>query len=277
MPEKNVVQIAVDILQPNPLQPRGEIDEKSLEGLKNSIKIHGIIEPLIIAKTPAGYQIIAGERRWRAAKLLGIQTVPAIIYETSPRQMLEMAIIENLQRKNLNPIDRAKAFQRLRDEFKLSIKEISKRIGKSAPYVVNSIRLLALPDALKDGLLSGLISEGHARALAGIDNTRLIIEAYKEVLKEKASVRKTEEIARKYKEEIKKEAGEENKDQGMDKDQLESLGQEIEKIFNIPSLNVKIHQSKVMTRIEFRIRGNQEKGINLIEKLKNKIFDSKDK
>jgi ParB family chromosome partitioning protein len=194
---QQVIEIDVDSLQPNPLQPRGIITPESLVDLVDSIREHGILEPLVVAKTPAGYQIIAGERRWRASKLAGFKVVPALIKETTPQGMLEMALVENVQRSDLNPIDRAKAFERLISEFGLSNSEISQRIGKSSAYISNSLRLLTLPDALKDGLLTSLISEGHARALAAIEEPKLIVEAYKIILKENGSVRRAEELARK--------------------------------------------------------------------------------
>lgn len=193
---KHIVEISIDQLQANPLQPRGVITPESVTELMESIKEHGILEPLVVAHTPAGYQIIVGERRWRAAKIAGKTTVPCIVKETSPRGMLEMAIVENVQREELNPIDRAKAFETLVNEFSLGKAQIAKRISKSPSYISNTLKLLELPDALKDGLLSGLISEGHARALQGIHDLRLMIEAYKIVLKESASVRRAEEIAR---------------------------------------------------------------------------------
>lgn len=196
---EEIVQIPVDQLQANPLQPRGVITAESLVDLVDSIKEHGILEPLVVAKTPAGYQIIAGERRWRASKLAGFTHVPAIVRETSPKGMLEMALVENVQRVDLNPLDRAKGLERLMSEFGLTTSEIAVRIGKSVAYVSNSMRLLSLPDALKDGLLSGLITEGHARALAAIDDALLVVEAYKMVLREGASVRRAEEIARRMK------------------------------------------------------------------------------
>ena len=199
MADENIVQMPIDQLQANPLQPRGVITPESLVDLVDSIREHGILEPLVVAKTPAGYQIIAGERRWRSAKIVGLQTVPVIVKETSPRGMLEMAIVENVQRVDLNPIERARAFQRLIDEFTLSSVEISKRVGKSQSFVSNSLRLLSLPDAVKDGILSGLITEGHARALAQIGDSRLMIEAYKIVLRESASVRRAEDLARRMK------------------------------------------------------------------------------
>ncbi len=196
---EEIVQLEVNELQPNPLQPRGSITPESLVDLVDSVREHGILEPLVVAKTPAGYQIIAGERRWRAAKLAGLTHVPSIIRETSPRGMLEMALVENVQRVDLNALDRAKGFERLMNEFGLTTSEIAVRIGKSVAYVSNSVRLLSLPDALKDGLLSGLISEGHARALAAIDDQSLMVEAYKIILRESGSVRRAEELARRMK------------------------------------------------------------------------------
>lgn len=196
---EEIVQVHIDELQPNPLQPRGSITPESLVDLVDSIKEHGVLEPLVVAKTPAGYQIIAGERRWRASRLAGLTHVPAVIRETSPKGMLEMALVENVQRVDLNALDRAKGFERLMNEFGLTTSEIAVRIGKSVAYVSNSIRLLSLPDALKDGLLSGLITEGHARALAGIDDQQLMVDAYKIILRESGSVRRAEDLARRMK------------------------------------------------------------------------------
>lgn len=223
---EEIIQIDVNQLQPNPLQPRGSITPESLVDLVDSIKEHGILEPLVVAKTPAGFQIIAGERRWRASKLAGLTHVPAIIRETSPKGMLEMALVENVQRVDLNALDRAKGFERLQTEFGLSTSEIATRIGKSVAYVSNSLRLLTLPDALKDGLLSGLISEGHARALAAIDDTNLMVEAYKIILKETGSVRRAEELARRMKAKSKQSLNR----VGVRQDQLRIVSEELDKM-----------------------------------------------
>lgn len=223
---EEVIQIDVNELQANPLQPRGAITPESLVDLVDSIKEHGILEPLVIAKTPAGFQIIAGERRWRASKLAGLTHVPAIIRETSPKGMLEMALVENVQRVDLNPMDRAKGFERLQTEFSLSTSEIAVRIGKSVAYVSNSIRLLTLPDALKDGLLSGLITEGHARALAAIDDHNLMVEAYKIVLRESGSVRRAEELARRMKHKSKQSL----RRRGIRQDTLKIVSEDIDKM-----------------------------------------------
>lgn len=196
MKNQSVQNLDINLLQANPFQPREKIRPEELEDLVKSIKIHGILEPLVIAHTPAGYQIIAGERRWRASKVAGLTEVPAIIKETTPKGMLEMAIIENLQRVNLTPIERAQAFFKLQQEFSLSVSEVAERVGKSIPFISNSLKLLQLPDAIKDGLLGKQISEGHARAISGIQDIKTMIEVYKQILKENASVRRAEELAR---------------------------------------------------------------------------------
>ncbi len=199
MPIQHPTTLPVNQLQPNPLQPRGKVHKEELEELVNSVKQYGILEPIVVAHTPAGYQIIAGERRWRAAKLAELKEVPVIVKVTTPRGMLEMAVIENVQRVDLSPIERAQAFQQLLRDFKFNHQQIADKIGKSIAYVSNSLRLLNLPDAIKDGLAGGLISEGHARALASIENERIMIDCYKQILKEGASVRRAEELVRRYK------------------------------------------------------------------------------
>ncbi len=200
--DEQIYELEIDLLQPNPLQPRGLISPESLSELADSLKTHGVLEPLVVAKTPAGYQIIAGERRWRASKLVGFTKVPVIIRETSPQGMLEMAIVENVQRMELNPLERAQAYTRLMDEFGLTNAEISERVSKSPSYISNTIRLLTLPDALKDALMSGATTEGHARALSGLEDPHLIINTYKEVLKRNLSVRGTEELVRRMRAEV---------------------------------------------------------------------------
>lgn len=194
--DERIFELDIDLLQANPLQPRGFITPDSLAELAESIRTHGVLEPIVVAKTPAGYQIIAGERRWRAAKLVGLKAVPVIIRETTPQGMLEMAIVENVQRVDLNPLERAQAYRRLMDEFNLTNSEIAERVSKSPSYISNTIRLLALPDALKDALMSGQTTEGHARALGSLEDPHLIIEAYKEVLRRNLSVRGAEDLVR---------------------------------------------------------------------------------
>lgn len=266
----SIVQMPIDQLQANPLQPRGVITPESLVDLVDSIREHGILEPLVIAKTPAGYQIVAGERRWRSAKIVGLQTVPVIIKETSPRGMLEMAIVENVQRVDLNPIERARAFQRLIDEFSLSTSEIAKRIGKSQSYVSNSIRLLSLPDAIKDGILSGLITEGHARALAAVTDNRLMIEVYKIVLRESASVRRAEDLARRMRQQIGSTIKEAS--QHIFSEETDRIIKEIEEALSVSGgqpakARVKLSRSRKETRIIISLFGDLEQTEERLQKI----------
>lgn len=260
---EEIIQIDINQLQPNPLQPRGAITPESLVDLVDSVREHGILEPLVVAKTPAGYQIIAGERRWRAGKLAGLTHVPSIVRETSPKGMLEMALVENVQRVDLNALDRAKGFERLMNEFGLTTSEIAVRIGKSVAYVSNSIRLLSLPDALKDGLLSGLISEGHARALAAIDDPSLMVEAYKIILRESGSVRRAEELARRMK--VKSQQAERGKgireDQRMVSEEIDKMQDEMQTSLNngivddTKKSQVKLVRSRRETRVTLVFKG----------------------
>lgn len=274
---KQIVDIDVNELQSNPLQPRGLVTPESLVELVDSIKEHGVLEPLVVAKTPAGYQIIAGERRWRAAKMAGLSTVPSIIKETSPRGMLEMALVENVQREDLNPLDRAKAFIRLIEEFGLTNKEISKRISKSSAYISNSIKLLSLPDALKDGLLSGLITEGHARALASIDDVKLMIEAYKIILRESGSVRRAEEIARRMKKKAKQPP------KGLDRIAPLIISEESDKLCDEihaalgggEDIIIRLTRSRAQTKVFITLKGNLKKTEDNLQKIYQGIAKKK--
>ena len=272
---EEVIQIALEELQPNPLQPRGVITPESLVDLVDSIKEHGVLEPLVIARTPAGFQIIAGERRWRASKLAGLTHLPAIVRETTPKGMLEMALVENVQRVDLNALDRAKGFERLMNEFALTTSEIAVRVGKSVAYVSNSMRLLLLPDALKDGLLSGLISEGHARALSSIDDPNLIIEAYKQVLRESASVRRAEELARRMKAKSQQALKPKTRvdDLRIVSEEIDKMQEDLEKAFKFSeeekpdSTEVKLSRSKKQTKVIFTFHGSLEETDAKLQKI----------
>ena len=258
--DQKVIQLDPGELQPNPLQPRGAIAPDSIMDLVDSIQEHGILEPLVVAHTPAGYQIIAGERRWRASKLAGLKKVPVIVKETSPQGMLEMALVENVQREDLHPIERAKAFERLIEEFSLSHAEISKRVGKSTSYVSNSLKLLTLPDALKDGLLSGLITEGHARALLGIKDSELMVEAYKTILKESGSVRRAEDLARRMKKKagiVSRATGGSGQKQRLLHDESDQMEQEMTQALGKDS-QVKVIRTERQTKLQFTLKGSPE-------------------
>lgn len=262
----SVIELDIETLQPNPLQPRGLISADSLKDLVDSIKEHGILEPLVVAKTPAGYQIIAGERRWRASKVLGLTTVPVLIKETTARGMLELAIVENVQREDLNPIERAQAFERLIEEFGLPVSEIAKRVGKSDSYISNSLRLLTLPDAIKDGLMSGAISEGHARAIVGLGDVKLMVDAYKILLSENASVRRAEDLARRLKNQNQKKVT--SRVERIHNEELDKIASDLAQV---TQGLVKITQSKVEARLVFVIRGNLEKTSKIVKDLHRRL------
>lgn len=198
-----IPNLQIDQIKPNPYQPRMDIRPDTLIELSDSIREHGIIEPLIVTqKGPDSFELIAGERRWRAAKLAGLKEVPAVIKEASPLEMLEMAIVENIQRADLNPLEEALAFKQLSDNHDMSHNDISKKVGLSRPAVANKIRLLNLPEEVKKALLKDKITEGHARAILGLTSKQTILSTYKKVVKEDLSVRATEELVRRLNEGI---------------------------------------------------------------------------
>ncbi len=268
---KTVIEIPIDQLQPNPLQPRGVITPESLTDLIESIRQHGIIEPLVVAKTPAGYQIVAGERRWRSAKILGLKTIPVIIRKTTPKQMLELALIENVQREDLNPLERAKAFQQLEEEFDLSLGEIAKKISKSTAYISNSIRLLSLPDAVKDGLLSKLISEGHARAIAGLKDNQKIIDIYKQILREKGSVRRAEELVRAAKDQPLRPTAP-NRPRKMIKEYKKISDKIKQSLDKSETTKVKLSRSRSQTKITIIFQGGIEETEKQLNRFCQKVY-----
>lgn len=276
MEENQTFELDIDMLQPNPLQPRGLITPDSLVELVDSIREHGVLEPLVVAKTPAGYQIVAGERRWRASKIAGLVKVPVIIKETSPQGMLEMAIIENVQRIDLNPLERAQAFKRLIDEFNLSTSEIAVKIGKSSPYVSNTLRLLSVPDALKDALASGATSEGHVRALASLEDPHLIVEAYKLVLTQNLSVRGAEELARKFRARENITAKQPQATHRIQNDQLEKFQDELGDNLtgNGAKVKVKISQSRVEGKMHIVAKGDTESTFNVLKRVRDAVLNS---
>lgn len=189
--------LPVDFIKPNPYQPRIEIKPERLLELADSIRENGVIEPIIVTKkSETVYELIAGERRWRATKLAGLEYIPVVVKEASPQQMLELAIVENLQRADLNSLEEALAFEQLVKLYNLTHEEVSRKVSLSRPAVANKIRLLSLPEEIKRALLEEKIAEGHARALLGLEGRDTIIATYKIILRDNLSVRATEELVR---------------------------------------------------------------------------------
>ncbi len=189
----------INKITPNPYQPRMNIDPEELISIADSIREHGIIQPLIVTKDKSSdnYIIIAGERRFRAAQLAGLKYIPIVIKESSPQEMLEIALIENIQRKDLNPLEEANSFIQLQDEFGLSQDDIAQKVGLNRVTITNKIRLLKLPDEVKEVVLNETISEGHARALLGIRDEESLIAAADIIIKRGLSVRQAESLVRK--------------------------------------------------------------------------------
>jgi len=199
-PVSGPLYVGIDQILPNPSQPRQAMEQESLTELAASIREHGILQPLIVSlgDAPDQFVLIAGERRWRAARLVGLNTVPVIVRQATDQQRLELALIENLQRADLAPLDTAEAYRQLAEEFKLSHDEIAERVGKSRAAVTNTLRLLRLPDAVRIALVEIKISEGHARALLGLATPQAQAAVLQNVLANDLSVRQTEELVRRY-------------------------------------------------------------------------------
>lgn len=195
---ENTLLIPIKKIAPNPSQPRSEIDDESLGELVLSIIEHGIIQPLILTRDEDSdnYTLIAGERRLRAARLAGLNSVPAIVRQASEQERLELALIENIQRENLNAIEEAHAYESLQEEFGLSQDQVAERVGKSRVAVTNTLRLLKLPSAIQDALQDGLLSEGHARALLGLSTSQAQLAVMESIKKNGLNVRQTEELVR---------------------------------------------------------------------------------
>jgi len=204
--KESVFMIDIDKIKPNPYQPRREFDERELKSLADSIRVYGILQPLLVSKVekdvPTGrdveYELIAGERRLRAAKLAHLPRVPVVVRQgASNTQKLEVALIENIQRHDLNAIDEARAFKQLKDEFAMTYTEIGKRVSKSQPYIMNTVRILALPESMQDALVRGEINEGHTRPLLSLkrfpDRQQKLFDA---IVKQKFTVRQAEAMGR---------------------------------------------------------------------------------
>ena len=194
--QNKIMHVSVDDIEVNPHQPRTVFNHEDLEELIESIKIYGIIQPLIVTKQKGGYQLIAGERRLRSAKIIGLETVPVIMREADEQEKLEIALIENVQRKNLNPMEKAVAYQRLMDEFNLSQEEVSEKMGVSRSSVANSLRFLFLPEEIQTALSLNEISEGHAKVIAGLDNAIDQLAFLKKIKSLDYSVRDAEKESR---------------------------------------------------------------------------------
>ena len=195
----SIIKISLENIQVNPYQPRTYFDEESLRELASSIKELGVIQPITVRKIGDSFQLVSGERRFRASKLIGNNSIPAYIRTANDQEMLEMALVENIQRKNLDPIEVALSYQRLIDEIQLTQEELSVRVGKKRSTVTNYLRLLKLDPILQTGMRDGFISMGHGRALINVKSSENQLAIYEKILREKLSVRQTEELVKSLK------------------------------------------------------------------------------
>lgn len=194
-----ITEIELDRIVPNEYQPRKAFDDEKLKELAASIREQGVIQPVIVHRAGSGYELIAGERRWRASRLAGLKTIPALIKEATKRDLLEMALIENIQREDLNALEAAEAYKRLQDEFKLTQEDLAKRVGKERSTVTNFLRILHLPKEIKLELAAGTLSMGHAKALLSLERSRDQMQAATLIVKKGLSVREAESLAARLK------------------------------------------------------------------------------
>ncbi len=261
--QNSTVTLKISEIEPNKDQPRTEFDDKSLSELAESIALHGVLQPLLVRPLMyGGYQIVAGERRYRACRMAGLTEVPVVIRELDDRETMELALIENLQRENLTPVEEAKGYRTLMDTYGFTQEEISSSVGKSRSAVANSLRLLNLPEEITEMVTEGKISGGHGRALLSLEDKELIIKAAREIVEKDLSVRQTEKLVKKIKSE--------NKDTPVKKENKSNFLKEVELALN-ENLGRKISVSQkgeggILT-IEFY---SQEDLIDIANKLEDK-------
>ena len=264
--EKPVEQkLKLSLIEPNQSQPRKKFDEEGLKELADSIKTYGVLQPLIVQKKKDHYEIIAGERRWRAAKMAGITEVPVLIREYDRQQSMEVALIENVQRADLNPIEEAQAYQRLIQEFHLTQEEIAARVSKNRATITNSMRLLKLDERVQEMLSDGRISSGHARAILGVENGEQQFQLANKIVQEVLSVRDVEKLVKMMNRPEKKKKEEKGPDIQLIYRQLE------EKLKSIMGTKVTINRkdrNKGRIEIEYYSQEELERIIELMESMK---------
>lgn len=194
--EAQVQELRVEEVRPAPGQPRQRIPEDSLVELAQSIRAHGVLQPILVRPVSGGYELVAGERRWRAARLAGLETIPALVKDLSEAERLEMALVENLQREDLNPLEEAAGYRQLMERFGYTQEQVAERVGKSRSHIANTLRLLGLASRIQEMVRSGLLSAGHARALLGLRDEKLQVAVAESLVRRGASVREAEELVR---------------------------------------------------------------------------------
>lgn len=268
MDEKGrILMLKLDLIQPNKEQPRKTFDEEKINELAESIKNYGVLQPLLVQKNDSFYEIIAGERRWRAAKAAGLKEVPAVLKEYSKQEAMEISLIENVQRADLNPIEEALGYRQLIDEFGLTQEEIAVRVAKSRTAIANTMRLLKLDEQIQNMLVQGVITSGHARALLSLEDTQMQLKAAKEILDKKLSVRETERLVKR----LQKEASGEKKEEKKKDETLALIYQDLEdRMKSVMGTKVSIHnkdKNKGRIEIEYYSEAELERIVEMIESI----------
>lgn len=262
-----ILMLKLDLVQPNKEQPRKTFDEEKINELAESVKNYGVLQPLLVQKKGSFYEIIAGERRWRAAKAAGLKEVPAVLKEYSKQEAMEISLIENVQRADLNPIEEALGYKQLINEFGLTQEEIAIRVAKSRVAITNTMRLLKLDEQIQNMLIQGVISSGHARALLSLEDAMMQLKAAKEILDKKLSVRETEKLVKRMQKEVSGEKKEEKK-----KDEtLALIYQNLEdRMKSVMGTKVSIHnkdKNKGRIEIEYYSEAELERIVEMIESI----------
>ena len=268
MDEKGrILMLKLDLVQPNKEQPRKTFDEEKINELAESIKNYGVLQPLLVQKNDSFYEIIAGERRWRAAKAAGLKEVPAVLKEYSKQEAMEISLIENVQRADLNPIEEALGYKQLIDEFGLTQEEIAVRVAKSRTVITNTMRLLTLDEQIQNMLVQGVITSGHARALLSLEDTQMQLKAAKEILDKKLSVRETERLVKR----LQKEASGEKKEEKKKDETLALIYQDLEdRMKSVMGTKVSIHnkdKNNGRIEIEYYSEAELERIVEMIESI----------
>ena len=268
MDEKGrILMLKLDLVQPNKEQQRKTFDEEKINELAESIKNYGVLQPLLVQKNDSFYEIIAGERRWRAAKAAGLKEVPAVLKEYSKQEAMEISLIENVQRADLNPIEEALGYKQLIDEFGLTQEEIAVRVAKSRTVITNTMRLLKLDEQIQNMLVQGVITSGHARALLSLEDTQMQLKAAKEILDKKLSVRETERLVKR----LQKEASGEKKEEKKKDETLALIYQDLEdRMKSVMGTKVSIHnkdKNKGRIEIEYYSEAELERIVEMIESI----------
>jgi ParB family chromosome partitioning protein len=258
--EETVQEINIKELRPNPYQPRKTFEQEAINELKESILEHGILQPIVVRKSIKGYEIVVGERRFRASKAAGLKSIPAVVRELTEQQMMELAVLENLQREDLNPIEEGLAYQTLMEKLKLTQEEVAKRLGKSRPHVANHIRLLSLPVKIQELISTGKISMGHGRALLGLRQKAKLPAMVDKIINESLNVRQLEKLIQQVNENVPRETKKPEKKKDIF---LQEREHSLRERFGT-TVNIKQSKNKGKIEIEFFSKDDLERILEML-------------